>query len=391
MTEVVRGSKPSVYAAYTASSDRIGVSVTSLYSKLNGIETNVSAELVRYSANSVTPIIEKLGGTAPNPLPGYDVKIIDGNCIEASEHRIKELRDFTGGALPGKSLVIYDPVLRMPVDVIPCEDGHAQERSLFEELATRSKPMEVWVMDRNFCTRKLLFSLKNNNAYFVVRLHGQTPFNKIGTESKIGTVETGTVFEQPIKITDGSGHELTLRRIRVHLNAETRDGDKDVYIITNLPRRDADAIAIAELYRSRWKIETAFQELEQYYNSEINTLGYPKAALFGFCVALVSYILVAVAKAALSCIHGTDKIEKDISGYYIAHELSQTYPGMMIALPFSEWDIFRKFSNDEMVSCLKALAEKVDLRKYKKNSRGPKKPKVKQKHSPKMHMFRQQN
>jgi hypothetical protein len=47
----------------------------------------------------------------------------------------------------------------------------------------------------------------------------------------------------------------------------------------------------------------------------MNVLGYPKAALFGFCVALVSCILVAVAKAELSCIYGTDKIEKDISGF----------------------------------------------------------------------------
>ena len=28
----------------------------------------------------------------------------------------------------GKSLVVYDPVLRLPVGVFPCEDGHAQER-----------------------------------------------------------------------------------------------------------------------------------------------------------------------------------------------------------------------------------------------------------------------
>ena len=383
MTDVVRGSKSSVYAAYTALEDKIGVSATSVYNKLNGIECNTSAELVRYSANSVAPIIEKLGGKAENPLPGYNVKIIDGNCIKASEHRIKELRDITGGALPGKSLVIYDPVLRMPVDVIPCEDGHAQERSLFNELAKRAKPMEVWLMDRNFCTRKLLFSIAKSEGSFIVRQHGQFPFHEIEEETNIGTVETGSVFEQLIETCDENGKMLVLRRIRVHLKKETRDGDKNIYILTNLPQQAADGTSIAKLYRSRWRIETAFQELEKYYNSEINTLGYPKAALFGFCVALVSYILVAVAKAALSCIHGADKIENETSGYYIAHELSQTYPGMMIALPYSEWSIFHKLSNDEMVTALKMLVGKVHLRKYKKNPRGKKKPKTKQKHSPK--------
>ena len=40
------------------------------------------------------------------------------------------------------------------------------------------------------------------------------------------------------------------------------------------------------MYRKRWTIETMFQELEAHLYFEINTLGYPKADLFGFCVAL---------------------------------------------------------------------------------------------------------
>ena len=45
-------------------------------------------------------------------------------------------------------------------------------------------------------------------------------------------------------------------------------------------------------------METAFQHLEAYMHSEIKTLGYPKAALFGFCLALVAYNLLAVVLAA---------------------------------------------------------------------------------------------
>jgi IS4 transposase len=60
---------------------------------------------------------------------------------------------------------------------------------------------------------------------------------------------------------------------------------------------------VAELYRGRWTIETAFQELARDLNSEINALGYPKAALFGFCVALVLYNAVALMRAALRGVH----------------------------------------------------------------------------------------
>jgi IS4 transposase len=43
-------------------------------------------------------------------------------------------------------------------------------------------------------------------------------------------------------------------------------------ILTNLPAAVADAMTIAELYRTRWGIETAFQKLEQHLHSEIKTL-----------------------------------------------------------------------------------------------------------------------
>jgi IS4 transposase len=48
-----------------------------------------------------------------------------------------------------------------------------------------------------------------------------------------------------------------------------------------VPLRKASAKRVARLYRKRWTLETAFQHLEAYFHSEINTLGYPKAALFG--------------------------------------------------------------------------------------------------------------
>ena len=116
-----------------------------MYNKLNGIEANTSAELVRYAAGETKPVIEKLGGAQKPLLPEYRVKLIDGNCIEAGEHRIKELRSLAAGALPGKSLVVFDPVLRLPIDVFPCEDGHAQERSLLAEVLPTVKADNVWI------------------------------------------------------------------------------------------------------------------------------------------------------------------------------------------------------------------------------------------------------
>jgi hypothetical protein len=131
MSQVVFRVQPSVRAAYRAQEEEVGTSIVSVYNKLNGLETHTSAGLVRYSAREFGPLIEHLEGERRPWLAGYRVKIIDGNCIESTEHRLQVLRAVQAGALPGKSLVVYEPAQGLVTDVFPCEDGHAQERSLF--------------------------------------------------------------------------------------------------------------------------------------------------------------------------------------------------------------------------------------------------------------------
>ena len=381
MSQVVCGSRRSVNAAYQASKDRIGVSITSLYNKLNGVEPHTSAELVRYAAGQVVPVIEELGGIKAPPLPGFQVKLLDGNCIEKSEHRIKELRSLTAGPLPGKSLVVYDLRLRLPIDVFPCEDGHAQERSLLPIVLSTVESKDAWIADRNFCTVDFTCGIASRKAFFVIREHKKYPWQPLEEERYVGKIETGTVHENSISVVDQNGKEHIFRRIRVSLKKETRDGDREIFIISNLPAEAVDAGKIAELYRDRWTIETAFQELTEHLNSEINTLGYPRAALFGFCVALVSYMILSVIKAALASVHGTETIENEVSGYYLADEISGTYRGMMIAIPDEDWTFFRQMTPAEFVKVLKKLSSKVKLSAFRKHPRGPKKPAPKRKRS----------
>jgi len=117
-----------------------------------------------------------------------------------------------------------------------------------------------------------------------------------------------------------------------------------------------------------------FQELEAHLHSEINALGYPKAALFGFCVALVAYNVLAVVKAALRAKHGEETIENELSGYYLAGNIARTYDGMMIALPEEEWTTFQAMDNTQIAEILLQLAANVKLSKFKKSRRGLKKP-----------------
>ena len=373
MNQVVFCVQPSVRAAYQAQQDDVGTSLVSVYNKLNNLETHTAAELVRYSARELTPLIAHMGGERAPWLEGYRVKIVDGNCLEASEHRIEELRDAQGRALPGKSLVVYEPAQGLVTDVFPCENGHAQERSLFGPLLKTVQAGDLWIEDRNFCTRDFLCDIDNRGASFITREHLGLKFEILGPLRPCGRTATGAVAQQRVKVVDEQGREHIFRRVRIKLNEATRDGATIVHILTNLPRR-VSGKRVADLYRKRWILETAFQHLEAYFHSEINTLGYPKAALFGFCLALVAYNLLAVVQAALRGVHGEELVDEEVSLYYIANELSTTYRGMMIAIPAPEWEIFYYMSPADLAAILLELAHGVRLQAIRKSPRRPKKP-----------------
>jgi len=365
-------------AAYQADPAQIGTSLRALYDKLDHTEPNVSAALVHHIGARLLPVVQQLQAGLPPRLPGYRMRILDGNHLAATQHHLKELRPLRSGPLPGQALVVYDPQWLLVTDVVPCEDGHAQERALLGAVLPLVRAKDVWVGDRNFCTTDFLFGIAARDGFFVIRQHAQTLHWKLkGKRRCCGRSETGKVYEQAVELTDEQGNRLTGRRVTVALDTPTRDGDTEIHILTNIPEADADAAAIAAAYHGRWTIETAFGELAAALSAEIDTLAYPKAALFCFCVGLAAYNVVSVLKGALRATHGEKKVTEEVSGYYIANEIARTYAGMMMAIPEAEWVVFARMTVKEFAGVLKALAQRVRLETLRKHPRGPKKPVVK--------------
>jgi len=378
MSMVVCSIRPSINSAFKKLEPTLGVTRKALYDKINRVETGTSAALVRHTGTVLTPVIDELGARAEPLLEGYRVRILDGNHLPGTEHRLDVLRTTGSAALPGQSLVVLDPELRLVIDVIPCEDGHAQERSLSEAILALVRAGDLWIKDRNFCTTLLLYGIASRDAFFIIRQHAQSlHWEFVGKRRDRGRIETGRVLEQTIQTKNDAGEILFLRRVTVVLDKPTRDGDTEIHLLTNLPRKDAGARVIADLYRKRWLIETAFQELEQTLQSEINTLGYPKAALFASCVALVAYNIMSTVKAALRSVHGAEVVDTQFSTYDLAEEVAATHRGMMIAIPEDEWVLFQRMVPQELCPILKQFAAAVRLSEYRKQPRGPKKPRPK--------------
>ncbi|HMB03003.1 MAG TPA: transposase, partial [Isosphaeraceae bacterium] len=378
MSVVVCRIRPSIHAAFQARAETVGATIDAVYDKLDGTETVVSAALVHAVAARLAPVIDARNGARPDGLPGSRVRILDGNHLPGSEHRRKELRTIRAGALPGPALVVLDPRLMWATDVVRCEDGPAQERSLLDQVLAIIATQDLGIADRNFGTTDFLFGIAQRDGFFVIRQHAATLHGEfVGKRRPCGRIDTGKVFEPTIRATSDAGEILILRRVTVLLDQPTRDGETELHLLTNVPAQDARAQVIADLDRRRGTSETAFQEWEATLQGEVNTRGDPKAALFAFCVALVAYNVLSTVKAALRSVHGAEKVAEEVSGYYVADEVQMTHRGMMIAIPEDEWVVFHDLSPGELADVLVGLARSVSLPKLRKHPRGPKKPKPK--------------
>jgi IS4 transposase len=386
---VVLSTRKSVNQAYQARREQFQVSVKAVYDKLAGIEPAVSERLVRETAADLADVIDELGAATRGPLPGFDTRIVDGNHLAGSDHRLAELRRLGAAALPGEALVILDPQRQLLLDVVTCEDGHANERTLIPAVLERVQRRQCWIADALFCTLDFLFGIQQREAYCLVRQHGGLKGELQGKRRKIGRCSTGLVYEQRLLVRRKDGTASELRRISIVRDRPTSRGQREVHLLTNLPAK-VSAVQAAEAYLDRWLIETAFQDLATTLRSELNTLGYPKAALFGFCLALVLFNVLSVVKAALRMggkppakkssakTSSAKKSQRNLSTYYLADEVSGVWRGLEIAIPEAHWEAtFARLTPKQLAAKLLWLARKVDLRQFYTNPWTPKRPQPK--------------
>ena len=135
----------------------------------------------------------------------YRVKIIDGNCLEASDRRLKALREVQGGALPGKSLVVYEPAYGVVRDVFPVR-----------MVMPKNAPCWGWCWRQctrvtsgykigtfvpvPFCARSIDGAPDSSP-----RQHAGLPFEAVTTLRSVGRIETGHVAEQRVQVRDAQG------------------------------------------------------------------------------------------------------------------------------------------------------------------------------------------
>ena len=257
-------------------------------------------------------------------------------------------------------------------NVAPCEDAYTNERALYPAILALVQADDLWLGDRNFCTDNYLEGIASRDAYFLIRHHAGTRLHPLRESPAVVTTRTGRSASS-----ESASDCFECRCIIIRLDKPLRDGTTEIRLLTNVPLKRLSAERAAELYRTRWRIESAFQELTESLRCEIDTLGYPKAALFGFALAVVAYNVLVVTRAALAAGLGEEIGGEDaLSSYQMAVEVASVDKGLSIALPASAWEQFVAMTVSEFAGWLYEVARAIDWRPYRKQPRAPKKPVV---------------
>ncbi len=359
VTLVSLGLRPSLHAA-ARTMNTLPVTLAALYDKVNRTEPAILRALVRGSAERLAPVAAAVdSGTI---LPGWQVRVLDGNHLPASEKRLAPLREHRGAALPGQSLVVYDPDSGLVIDIVASEDAHQSEHASMAPLLASARPGQLWIADRHFCTRMIMGGWDEARAGFIVREHARHPrLVRQGEWRECGRTKTGQVREQAIEI---AGAHAPWRRIEVALDTPTEAGERVIRLWSNLPE-EIGAQRIAELYRTRWRIENMFQRLEAVLHSEIRSLGHPRAALLGFAVAVLAHNVLALLQRCVEQAHHEQKPPPEVSAFHLALHIRSGYEGMLIALPPEQWPSYDgdptalRANDDETVTPRKFTLEGV--------------------------------
>jgi hypothetical protein len=241
-------------------------------------------------------------------------------------------------------------------------DGHASERTFYDRLDPIIEAGDVWLTDRNFCTKALLQTIHDKQAFFVIRQHGTYVGHARKEPEFVGKCSTGSVYSQEWYPTNPGMKEpkVVYRRITIKLDAP---------ILTNLPSqstegqlRAVNAVEAAELYSERWTIENGFRDMATVLQTEPKTMAHPESALFLFCVGLLGMNVARVTESIVEDVLGP--VAQKLSLFFIVLEI-RSYAKTFEFVDDREWELCRA-DRAKFIAYLRELASRIDPKKYPK-------------------------
>jgi hypothetical protein len=281
--------------------ESLDATVQAMYAKLRRVPIGLSLGLFA----ETTSRLQAIGSpVVANPLPkslsDFWVLGFDGKKLKYVRKMLKPLRGLKGNIYGGKLLIVQDLATQRAVAAHAVADGEAGDNPLVLPAVNRVRAMpsdksRLWVGDRAFCDFKLLTQLSANGDHFVVRYNTSCGFHPDpGVPVRTGIDDENRPYREEW---GWLGKPNNPYRVRVRKIAVTRTNDEPFLVMTSLLDADlSPAKDLLTLYRSRWGIETMFQQVVQTFDLRHLIGGTPEATVFQAMLCLQLYNITMVIR-----------------------------------------------------------------------------------------------
>lgn len=251
-------------------------------------------------------------------VDGSDIQIpLEGSYEEYRYFRNERQRDYFQIHLSA----VYDLIGRhYQAAYIEPRKGHNERRAFHQMLEEQSFPSRsLFIFDRGYEGYPLIAHISRMNQFFIIRAKDNHTGGILKGIDLPSQDEYDLFFDKICVDRLRAGYRLHPERYhRVHysnspyfLNASVREYrlsfrivrfrlDNGSYecLLTNLPEEDFDILALKDIYRRRWGIETSFRYLKHsiglsyFHSKKISSIEqevWARLILFNFCMAVVSH------------------------------------------------------------------------------------------------------
>jgi Domain of unknown function (DUF4372)/Transposase DDE domain len=152
-----------------------------------------------------------------------------------------------------------------------------------------------YIMDRGYLAFERLHRLHEARSFFVTRARANLQVER--RYSRPVDRSTGLICDQTVILTGRFSHEdfpAALRRVKFR---DPKTGKRLVFLTNNFA---LPALTIAELYRSRWRVELFFKWIKQHLRIKAFFGTSENAVKTQIWIAISVYVLVAIVKKRLS-------------------------------------------------------------------------------------------
>lgn len=312
--------------------ESLDATVQAMYGKLRRIPLDLSLALF---AECAARVREVASSAVANPLPtslaAFWTLGLDGKKLKYVAKTLKPLRGLKGNIFGGKLLVVQDVATQQAVAAQAVADGEAADNPLVPAVVERVRTLpdnrpRLWVGDRAFCDFKNLGLLSADPDHFVVRYQSSCGFHlDQSVPARTGIDDEKRAYREEWGWLGKAGNPL---RVRVRKITVTRSGGDPLAIVTSL--MDADlypAIDLLKLYRSRWGIETMFQQVVQTFDLRHLIGATPQATVFQAMLCLLLYNITLVIRDDVAV--GAKREPKTVSLYLLFDDLSRELTGCL--------------------------------------------------------------